>query len=278
MSEQPQGDAVYLPGYTEQERQRLIEQAGIFRRFTEQFLVEAGIGRGMRVLDVGCSAGDVTLLVAELVGPEGAVVGVDQDARALQVARERAAGHEQVTFAEGDLRELAVDEPFDAAVGRLVLLYLGDPVTAIRRVAGSVRPGGVVGFQDLDFSTLPSRCWPPAPLFERCTRWLGEVQRRAGMEMQMGLKYRWAFMEAGLPAPQLRMDVAVGGGPDFAGYQYIANTVRSALPLMERLGVATAVEVDIDTLADRLRVEVEAGHGTITLPPLAGAWARTPVG
>jgi hypothetical protein len=74
------------------------------------------------------------------------------------------------------------------------------------------------------------------------------------------------------------MDVAVGGGPDFAGYQYIANTVRSALPLMERLGMATAVEVDIDTLADRLRVEAEAGHGTITLPPLAGAWARTPVG
>ena len=250
----------------------------IFRRFTEQFLVEAGIGRGMRVLDVGCGVGDVTLLVAELVGPEGAVVGVDQDARALQLARERAAGLGQVTFAEGDLRELAVDEPFDAAVGRLVLLYLGDPVTAIRRVAGSVRPGGVVGFQDLDFSTLPSRCWPPAPLFERCTRWLGEVQRRAGMEMQMGLKYRWAFMEVGLPAPQLRMDVAVGGGPDFAGYQYIANTVRSALPLLERLGVATAVEVDIDTLADRLRVEAEAGHGTITLPPLAGAWARTPVG
>jgi hypothetical protein len=92
-----------------------------------------------------------------------------------------------VTFAEGDLRELAVDQPFDAAVGRLVLLYLGDPVTAIRRVAGSERPGGVVGFQDLDFSMLPSRGWPPAP--------------------------------------QLRMDVALEGGPDFAGYQYIANTV-----------------------------------------------------
>jgi hypothetical protein len=44
MSEQPQGDAVYLPGDTEQERQRLIEQAAIFRRFTEQFPVEAGIG------------------------------------------------------------------------------------------------------------------------------------------------------------------------------------------------------------------------------------------
>jgi signal-transduction protein with cAMP-binding, CBS, and nucleotidyltransferase domain len=49
MSEQPQGDAVHPPGYTEQERQQLIEQAVIFRRFTEQFLVEAGIGRGMRV-------------------------------------------------------------------------------------------------------------------------------------------------------------------------------------------------------------------------------------
>jgi SAM-dependent methyltransferase len=275
MSEQPQGDAADLPAYTEQERRRLIEQATIFRRFTEQFLIEAGIGRGMRVLDVGCGVGDVTLLMAELVGPDGVVVGVDRDARALQLARERAAGHGQVTFAEGDLRELAVDEPFDAAIGRLVLLYLGDPVTAIRRVAGSVRPGGVVGFQDLDFSMLPPACWPPAPLFERCIRWLGEVQRRAGMEMQMGLKYRWAFMEAGLPAPELRMDVALGGGPDFAGYQYIASTVRSALPLMERMGVATAVEVDVDTLADRLRVEAEAGHGTITLPPLAGAWART---
>jgi hypothetical protein len=70
------------------------------------------------------------------------------------------------------------------------------------------------------------------------------------------------------------MDTVVGGGPDFEGYQYLAGLVRSLLPTMEQLGVATTAEVDVDTLAGRLREEVVRGGGCIALQPLIGGWTR----
>ena len=61
---------------------------------------EAGIRPGMRVLDLGCGAGDVTFVAADLVGPEGSVVGVDRSPEALARARLRAGqrGLTQVRF------------------------------------------------------------------------------------------------------------------------------------------------------------------------------------
>ena len=67
------------------EYDRLIEQGELFRPLTERSVLAAGITRGMLVLDVGCGVGDVSFLVAALVGPEGSVVGVDLDAEALKL-------------------------------------------------------------------------------------------------------------------------------------------------------------------------------------------------
>src|SRR5262249_54917865 len=63
----------YALGHSEQELERLSRQAEIFEPFTRQLLQQAGISRGMRVLDVGCGSGDVSFLASELVGPSGKV-------------------------------------------------------------------------------------------------------------------------------------------------------------------------------------------------------------
>ena len=82
---------------------------------------------------------------------------------------------------------------------------------------------------------------------------------QAGIELQMGFKLFPAYVAAGLPGPAMHGETILGGGPDFAGYAYLAGVFRSILPLMERFGIATPGEVDIDTLADRLREETVAG-------------------
>ena len=87
----------YALGHSEQELERLSRQAEIFEPFTRQLLQQAGISRGMRVLDVGCGSGDVTLLASELVGPSGKVIGADQaiiSGAASHRARTRAADWE----------------------------------------------------------------------------------------------------------------------------------------------------------------------------------------
>ena len=270
-------DTPYVMGHSKHERARLVHQSHLYRDFTKQLFLAAGLTKGMRVLDVGSGVGDIALLCAELVGHKGEVVGVERDPLAVRAAQERihAAWVSNVSIVEGDLLTMDLDAPFDAVVGRFVLMYLPDPVAALHTLLRHLRPNGIVAFQEMDFSVLPAAV-PPSPLLERIRNWIRQTFEQAGVETQMGFKLYATFVAAGLSTPQLQLDAALGGGLDFEGYQHVADSVRSTLPMMEKFGVATADEVGIDTLADRLRDEVVQSGGCMTLPALVGSWTRKP--
>src|SRR2546425_12792213 len=122
---------VYVLGHSEIELDHLISQSRFYGELTEEVLCRAGIGAGMRVVDVGCGARDVSLLLASLVGPTGSVLGVDRAAESMQVAQARVAGAQltPVTFRHCDLADLLLDTSVDAGGGRFVLLYLADPAS-----------------------------------------------------------------------------------------------------------------------------------------------------
>src|SRR5207249_1492185 len=82
--------ATYALGHSEQELERLNRQGALFEPFTRVLFEQAGISKGMRVLDVGCGSGDVALLAAEMVGSSGEVVAVDRSPAALEWSRRRA--------------------------------------------------------------------------------------------------------------------------------------------------------------------------------------------
>jgi hypothetical protein len=101
-----------------------------------------------------------------------------------------------------------------------------------------------------------------------------DVIQAAGAHADMGLRLRSAFLAAGLPAPRLWMQARVEGGPDAAIYRYVADSLRSMLPLAERFGIAQLREAEIDELERQLRDEVTATGGVLTSPILVGAWCR----
>ena len=157
-------DDDYILGRSDAETARLILQDRIYRPITRRTFEAAGIGAGMSVLDLGSGTGDVALLLAEIVGPRGRVLGVDMNPAILEVARRRvaAAGWGNVGFRVGTLETLALEPEFDAVVGRWVLMYLADPVAIVRRVAGLLKPGGLVAFNETDMGA-PPRTVPPTP-------------------------------------------------------------------------------------------------------------------
>ena len=265
---------LYILGHAEGERQRLIAQSRIYGPFTEKLLAAAGIAKGMRVLDIGCGVGDVSLLAARMVGPEGFVVGVDREAVAVTAARERAESQQltNLTFQSGDPCELHTEQPFDALIGRFVLMYQKDPQATLCRLAEKVKQGGIVAFHELDFTDPPGISENLA--WRQCFYWWRETAVRAGIEVHMGLKLYSAFIGARLPAPTFEMFTPVGGGPDFAGYDYVAESIRSIIPLMEQFGVASATEVNMATLAERLRADTLTANAVIILPHTVGAWTR----
>ena len=252
----------YVLGHSEEEIQRLVRQSRLFNPCTRRFLEQAGISAGMKVLDVGSGPGDVALLLADRVGPGGAVVGVDIDPATLDIARARArvAGYENVSFVAGDINSVELDDDFDAIVGRLILIHLREPAATLRTLVRHLHPGGIVAFQDFDF-TPAAVSMPPSRLCEQLDAWIKETLRSAGLEMQMGLKLYHLFLEAGLPAPCMCSEAAVIGTRESNQAElelviaYVVNGVRTLLPLILKSGIATAEEVAIDTLAERLRAE-----------------------
>jgi SAM-dependent methyltransferase len=269
-------DPAYWLGRTDAETQRLIRQSAYLAPYTRRFFAQAGIAPGMKVLDIGSGAGDVAFLVAELVGPTGQVVGVDVNAAALDVARARAhsAGLANVVFITGDAREVALDDQFDAVVGRLVLMYLGDPAAALQAFIRHLAPCGIVAFQDYNLRPGAVGWMPELPTWQQFTDWVHAVLRRTEVEWEMGYKLRGTFLSAGLPEPQLHLESRIGGGPEWTGYEEAASVLRSVLPLILKFGIATASEVDIDTFEDRLRAETVAADGVVKMPDIVSAWAR----
>jgi len=271
------GVRTYALGDSTNERRRLIQQSDLIGGYTRNVLEQAGIVPGMKVLDVGSGVGDVALLLADMVGPDGAVVGIDRNPAILATAEQRARdlGHGNIRFVTGDICDATLDRDFDAAVGRCVLMYLADPVAALRRIADHVKPEGVIAFQEVDF-TFFAHSEPPTPLMADIHDWIRGAFAAAGSDPQIGFRLRRLFLAAGLSDPPLQFNTVMGGGGDFAGYAFAGATVRSLLPVIERAGIATAAEVDVDTLPDRLRDQVVAADATITTISLVAAWTRLP--
>ena len=227
----------------------------------------------MRVLDVGSGTGDVAFLAANLVGLAGQVVCVDRSASALARARTRAEEQSlvNVTFRESELSEIAFDQRFDAAIGRYVLCFQPDPVSLVRSIANLVRPGGIILFHEPDREQM--RSFPPAPTYDRACEWVSETYRRTGVDARVGVKLYSAFRAAGLVGPTMRMHAIIGGANASDEVHLDADQALALASDIERLGVATASELDIETLVQRITEELAANQSIIIGRAEIGAWS-----
>lgn len=206
---------------------------------------------GMRLLDVGCGPGTITLGLAEAVRP-GEVVAIDLSAEVLDVARELAAERRvtNVRFERGDLYDVAwPDGSFDAVYAHQVLQHVPRPVEALRQMRRLLHPGGLVGVRDGDYGTCT---WSPPDA--RLERWLAlyhAVAARNGGEADAGRYLHGWLQDAGFTA------IALSGTTwTFPGYDTVESWATSWADRVVRSNLATkAVEYGI---ADRAALEVIA--------------------
>jgi hypothetical protein len=191
----------------------------------------------------------------------------------IDVARQRAqaASITNVAFLQGDVSQMALDDQFDAVVGRAILMYIKDRAALLRRLSQQLRPGGILAFQELDL-TLAGTTLPHAPVFEQTGQRTKQVFGRAGLDTE-GLNLFRLFLEAGLPAPEMDLITTVGGS-DWAGYEHLADVASALLPLMIQWGIATEEEVQANTLQQRLREEAARLQSVSMSLGLMNVWTR----
>jgi ubiquinone/menaquinone biosynthesis C-methylase UbiE len=271
----PGKETIYVLGHSQDEIRRLIDQAGILRSTTERLLRSAGIKHGMRVLDLGCGAGDVSMLAGKLVGPSGSVVGIDPNADILAVARARAraAGLQHVTFTEASVGTFSDPRPFDLVVARYVLIYQVDPVAFLRAAARFAAPGGILALHEF-IVDRPVHSRPHVALWQQTADWLLTTFRRDVPSWDAAGRLIEHFSSAGLPQPALFCETPVGGGVDAPHYAWFAGVARTLLPRMVQTGVVTAETVAINTLESRLRSAVVEARSQIEGTAQVCAWTR----
>lgn len=127
---------------------------------------------GQRILDTGCGPGFYVAELAEKVGPDGSVVGVDRSAEMLELAAARSAGRSNVEFREGEAAALPVeDEEFDAVVSVQVLEYVTNVDAALAEIHRALRPGGRIALWDVDWSTVSWHSADPARMRRVLEAW-----------------------------------------------------------------------------------------------------------
>ncbi len=256
----------YALGHSEREIGRLSVQARAFEPFTRRMLEQAGVSAGMRVLDVGSGAGDVAFLCASAPCLRPAC------AQSTVPTFQHTIAQGSYTLVGRDPAEMAFEMPFDAVVGRLVLMHQADPVAMLRKLSRLLRRGGVMAFQEFDING--ARSFPPSRTFDRCIEWIAAAFAKTGTDTRMGVKLFSAFVEAGLPAPSMSLDAGIWGGADDTVPTMVSEVIRSLLPVLMKAGIASEAEVAIDSLRDRIQQEIVAGGGVAISPSLVGGWAR----
>jgi ubiquinone/menaquinone biosynthesis C-methylase UbiE len=264
----------YVMGRTTEEYERLRRQSELLEPITSSVLDRVGMAPGMSCLDLGCGPGEVMRLMAQRVVPTGRIVGVDVDGKlgreALSVLMSK--GYRQCSFVEGNLDSLEQMDiaDFDLVFARLLLMHLGDPILALRKMYCRVKPGGRIVVQDYYFPVIDS--YPAIePLAEFKKVFFG-VYDKADRETRMGLKLPGFFIEAGIGAPDVT-DVTGHLLPIGVSAPMLAAVYRSVLPLALKHGVTT--EERSVSFFEEIRKAAECQH-YLLWPLLMSAWKQKP--
>ena len=270
----PSTGAAYSLGHTDAEYDRLQRQAMVWQAATERVLDRVAPTPGARCLDAGCGPGVTMRQLAQRVGPQGRVVGIDSDERIGRLAVEHlhAEGHHQCEFRTHDLRDDAAmpGGPYDVVYARLVLFHLPDRVTVLRRLWDAVAPGGALVVQDYDLAVVSAV--PSLASVDGVGQVILDAFTLAGCEVRAGSLLPRLFTNAGIAEPD-GTDVAGRLDPIRVAGRMLEDVFTSLLPVSLAHGLVTRPEADERLRRLREDIATDPTH-QVLWPLLMAAWKR----
>ncbi|ROM73470.1 methyltransferase [Pseudomonas brassicacearum] len=193
-------DKSYVLNVGRHDVERLGKSDRIYGPGSRDFLQRyAHIKEGMTILDVGCGTGNMSLWMAEKVGPKGQVIGIDASAEQIEVSKARAKsmGLENIRFVHLDFSQIrSLDTLFDIAYCRFILIHLTQPLEAIKLMTSVTRPGGAVVCEEP--ITNLHECSPEHAAFDHANKLTISLGRTKGVDYNLGTRLPELFAAAQL--------------------------------------------------------------------------------
>ena len=188
----------YVLGNLDSEIKRLEMQAMFFEPLSLSALQNAGIGKGMRCIDVCCGSGSVTRAMAEIVGKGGHVTGLDSDKKYIDYCK-TVSKLDNVDFVIDDISKSAMLEEgtFDIVFSRFMFVHLRDKSGAVRAMKKLLKKGGTMIIQELDHSPGSWLCHPTDRNVEALRKAFVALLKKSGGDPLAGRKlYRLLVQES----------------------------------------------------------------------------------
>jgi len=257
-------------GIEGRERMRVVGR--VMRPTTLPLLERAGVVAGLRCLDVGCGAGEVSFDLASLVGITGSVVGVDLDATKIELARGDAEQAEvgNVEFRVANLTEGLGEEEYDLVYARFLLTHLHDPAAGVEVMRAALRPGGRLVVEDIDYRG--AFCYPDSEVFRRGNEIYEQAALRNGGDPFIGVRLPRLLLDAGFERVQPSIAHPVGLEGDVKLLSPL--TIENIKAMAVKHSVATADEVD--AVVDELYAIARDPLTLVSIPHIVQAWGEKP--
>ncbi|MFM9027833.1 MAG: methyltransferase domain-containing protein [Bacteroidota bacterium] len=247
----------------EEGKSRLNVLSDVLKSTTRSLLESVGKLSGKRLLDIGSGGGHVSLMMSELVGPKGFVTAIDfdQEIIRLSVADAKALGIENVAYCAMDAYALEYENEFDVAYSRFLLSHLQQPQVVLNKMARSVRSGGSVVVEDIDFSG--HFCYPTSDAFTAYVNYYSTVSRNNGQNPDLGL-YLQSLFNAESLLEDIRLEVIQPCFNEGRGKWMAYFTMDKIKETVIKQGLADAVT--IDAVLSELKKFTEDNQSIISLP------------
>lgn len=232
----------YPLGTNTLELERLRFQHEVWGGVTRAFLARLGVGPGMRVLDLGCGPGFVTADIAELVGPKGSVVALDESALWIEhlegeIARR---GWKHVRAVRARLQDAPLDaNAFDVIFARWVFSFVPEPAPVVATLARALKPGGAFAIEDYNHEGIS--LFPESDGFRAVVRATRALYASMGGDTWVAGRASGIFRRAGLELETLTPNVLCGG-PGSPVFRWAALFFPHFSQVMVAKGLLTAAE------------------------------------
>jgi ubiquinone/menaquinone biosynthesis C-methylase UbiE len=228
-----------------------------------------GLRGGWRVADIGCGTGVVTLWIAEQVGRNGWVSGVDVSFEQLRVAKSNAAvvGLKNISFHQARAYETGLQaESFDLVYSRFLMCHLKRPINALKEMGALLKKGGVLVCEDCDDSSIVTD--PPTRAYTRLVEISKAVDTNRELDSMIGLKLHRLFREVGFRSPNVSLkQMAILRGPAKLFWEL---TLREATPAIIEAGAATAAE--LEAICAEMQAIARDETTLVVLPRFSQVW------